>query len=396
MRLTDLTVPRTAEAGVAAKPSRGRHICHVVLRLAYGGMENGLVTIANRLRGDGQRHSIVCLDDATAFRARLAPDVPVYCLGGQYRTQFGKMRALRRVLREIRPDVVHTRNLPTIDLYPAIRAAGVRRMVHSEHGVETLEADGSPLKYRLIRRLGGRVIARYVALSEDLRAWMAGPNGIPAHKITTIVNGVDTARFRPADAAGRPALRRRFGLPEEATTVIASLGRLTPIKDHANLARAYAALIRARPDLRDRTMLLIGGDGPQRTTVAGILADAGLSDRLVLTGDVADPAAFYGAADVFVLPSKSEGTSNTVLEAMASGLPVVATDVGETGRLVADGATGAIVPAEAPNALADAIVPYLDDPAMRHGHGAAGRERVCTHFSLDAMLDAYAAVYAAA
>jgi sugar transferase (PEP-CTERM/EpsH1 system associated) len=368
----------------------------VVLRLAYGGMENGLVTIANRLRAGGMRHSIVCLEDATDIRARLAPDVPVHCLGGRYRSQLGKMRALRRVLRELRPDIVHTRNLPTIDLYPAILAAGVRRMVHSEHGVETLEAEGSPLKYRLIRRLGGRVISRYVALSDDLRAWMAGPNGIPAHKITTIVNGVDTARFRPAAPASRSALRRHAGIPEGETSVIASLGRLTPIKDHANLARAYTALIRARPDLRARTMLLIGGDGPQRPTVAGIMADAGLSDRLILLGDVDDPAAFYGAADVFVLPSKSEGTSNTVLEAMASALPVVATDVGENSRLVADGETGAIVPPGTPTALATEIASYVDDPARRRRHGARARERARTAFSLDAMLSAYAAVYAAA
>jgi len=391
MRLTEPDVPDRAEPGPIATP---RHVCHVVLRLAHGGMENGLVTIANRLRDGGFRHSIVCLEDATDVRTRLAPDVPVHCLGGQYRTQVGKMRALRRVLREIEPDIVHTRNLPTIDLYPAILAAGVRRMVHSEHGVETLEASGSPLKYRLIRRLGGRVIARYIALSEDLRTWMAGPNGIPASRITTIINGVDTARFRPAAPESRPALRRQFGVPDDDTTVIASLGRLTPIKDHANLARAYTALIRARPDLRERTRLLIGGDGPQRPTIAGIMADAELNDRLILAGDISDPAAFHGAADVFVLPSKSEGTSNTVLEAMASGLPVVATDVGETGRLVADRDTGALVPAESPNALANALVPYLVDPARRHRHGTAARERACSRFSLNAMLDAYASVYA--
>ncbi len=387
-------MPPSHHSAAGPPAHRPFHVCHVLLRLGYGGMENGLVTIANGLRGDGIRHSVVCLDTASEFRDRLAPDVPVYTLAGQYCSELGKYRALWRVLRDLRPDVVHTRNLPTIDLYPVVLAAGVRRMVHSEHGVDLLEAGGSPLKYRLMRRLGARFIPIYVALSRGLRDWMAGDNGIPRRKIRVIVNGVDTARFRPhPDAAEKRRARAALGVPNDGATVIGSLGRLEAIKDHANLARAVADLAARRPDLAAGVRLVIGGAGSCRDEVERILADAGLSDRLILPGYIADTPAFYRALDVFVLPSRSEGTSNTVLEAMAAGLPVVATDVGESGRLIAAGETGAVVPPRDPAALATALIAYLDDPARAHRHGAAGRVRACTEFSLAAMLDAYAEVY---
>lgn len=393
-----------AEASRADRPADAPlHVCHLLLNLGCGGMENGLVALANGLRRDGRfRHSVVCLGEAGVFRARLAGDVPVLELDAGIGRQRVRHRRVWSALRTLKPDIVHTRNLPTIDLFPTIRAAGVRRMVHSEHGVDLIEAEGSPWRYRLVRRLGSRVIPAYVALSTGLRDWMAGQNGIPAHKISVIVNGVDTDRFRPPNPteaqAARAAWPGALGAAAAAggVTVIGSLGRLEAIKDHANLARAYVEMLRSRPALRTTTALVIGGEGRCRDTVADILAEAGLSDRLALPGYVAAPAGFYHGLDLFVLPSKSEGTSNTILEAMASGLPVVATEVGEARRLVAEGETGRLVPPSDPAALARALLAWLDDPAGLAAAGAAARVRAQSQFSLDRMLAAYAAVYEAA
>lgn len=387
----------------AAPPAAPLHVCHVLLNLGCGGMENGLVALANGLRREGRfRHSVVCLGEAGVFRTRLAEDVPLYALETGAGGQFRRHRRLWSALRALRPDIVHTRNLPTIDLFPTIRAAGVRRMVHSEHGVDLIEADGSPWRYRLVRRLGSRVIPAYVALSTGLRDWMAGENGISAEKIAVIVNGVDTGRFRPPTPAERQAARAAWpGVVGAAAgagnvQVIGSLGRLEAIKDHATLARAYVEMVRRRPELRATTVLVIGGEGRCRETVQAILDAAGLADRFALPGYVADPARFYHGLDLFVLPSLSEGTSNTILEAMASGLPVVATEVGEARRLVAEGETGRIVPPGDPAALAEALLAGLDDPAGLAAAGVAARQRVQARFSLDRMLDAYAAVYTAA
>lgn len=378
-------------AGAATAPL---HVCHVLLRLGYGGMENGLVTIVNRLRAGSFRHSIVCLEDARNFRARVAEDVPVHCLGESPGGPLGRQRALWRVVRELRPDIVHTRNLATIDLYPVLLAAGVRHLVHSEHGVDLLEIDGSPLKYRLIRRLGSLVTPAYIALSRDLKDWLVRQNGVPARKVSVIVNGVDTAKFRPAsDPAARQARRAALGIGTLDVVAIGSLGRLEAVKDHENLAAAYVAMVARRPDLRSRTLLVLGGDGSRRAAVEAIMESAGLRDRLVLPGYIADSPAFYQALDLFVLPSRTEGTSNTILEAMACGLAVVATDVGESARLVADGETGAIVPPRDPESLAASLIPYLDSAGLRQRHGAAGRERAVAEFSLDGMLRAYGEVY---
>jgi len=386
--------PSTKRAPERAKASAPLHVCHVLLRLGYGGMENGLVTIVNGLRAGGFRHSIVCLDAATNFRSRVADDVPVHCLSEHARGPLGRYRALWRVVRALRPDIVHTRNLATIDLYPVLLAAGVRHLVHSEHGVDLLEIDGSPLKYRLTRRLGSLVTPAYIALSRDLKDWLVRQNGIPARKVSIIVNGVDTERFRPAaNPAARQARRAALGLDDPDVVAIGSLGRLEAVKDHENLVAAYVAMVARRPELRARTVLVLGGDGSRRQAIEAVMESAGLPDRLVLPGYIADSPAFYPALDLFVLPSRTEGTSNTILEAMACGLPVVATDVGESARLVADGETGAIVPPRDPESLAASLIPYLDSAGLRQRHGAAGRERAVAQFSLDGMLRAYGEVY---
>jgi len=171
---------------------------------------------------------------------------------------------------------------------------------------------------------------------------------------------------------------------------------MEPIKDPVNLARAFVALLKADPGLggwRGRVALALVGDGAERGDVARVLAEGGVADRVWMPGPRDDVPELLRAMDLFVLPSRAEGMSNTVLEAMATGLPVVATAVGGNGELVADGATGRLVPPEDPSALAGAIAAYLEAPDEARRHGAAGRARVQAEYSLKAMIARYAELY---
>ena len=165
------------------------------------------------------------------------------------------------------------------------------------------------------------------------------------------------------------------------------------IKDHANLARAFVQALRINPAAARDLRLVIVGDGPTREQTQQILAQAGLAELAWFTGERSDVADLMRSFDCFVLPSRGEGISNTILEAMATALPVVATRVGGNPELVEDGLTGRLVPPADPQALALAILDYHAHRATASRHGSAGRSRVERSFSLDGMVRRYHELY---
>jgi glycosyltransferase involved in cell wall biosynthesis len=195
---------------------------------------------------------------------------------------------------------------------------------------------------------------------------------------------VDTQRFAPA---GRQAARAALGLGPEHV-VIGTVGRLDPVKDQVGLLKAFSQL----PD-DSRTLLLIVGDGPCRQDLEAAVDALGLRERVRLLGERNDVPAVLSAMDVFVLCSVGEGISNTILEAMATGLPVVATRVGGNPELVTDGSTGFLVEARSPAALATSLRRYLDDPTLLAKQGRAARDHTEAEFSLERMVGAYERLY---
>jgi glycosyltransferase involved in cell wall biosynthesis len=162
------------------------------------------------------------------------------------------------------------------------------------------------------------------------------------------------------------------------------VGRLDPIKDHLSLFSAFETLRKRKADV----CLLVVGDGPERRRL-----ESAAGEGIVFLGNRLDVPEILRSLDVFVLPSLNEGISNTILEAMASGVAVVATRVGGNPELVEDDKTGTLVPAGDREAMASALSKYLNDPGLRRFHGEAGRARVCNHFSISKMVDGYEAVY---
>ena len=388
------SVAQTDRTGVAAS-SQGLHvplIVHVIYRLDVGGLENGLVNLINRIPRTRYRHAIVCLTDYTEFRHRIAgEDVQIFALHKRPGNDWQMLLRVWRLLRRLKPEIVHTRNLAALECTLPAWLAGVGVRIHGEHGRDMLDLDGSSRKYQWVRRLYRPFVNAFVPLSRDLEGYLVSKVAVAPDKIRQIYNGVDTERFAPRHG-GRPKLP---GCPfsGEPLVIIGTVGRLQAVKDQVTLAEAFIRLLKRRPDLESRVRLVVVGDGPLYPEVAARLQTAGVNGLCWLPGEQSDVPDVMRTLDIFVLPSLAEGVSNTVLEAMATGLPVVATRVGGNPELVAEGVTGTLVPTSDPTAMADALMRYADDEESRRAHGLAGRTRVLERFSIDVMTERYLDLY---
>ncbi len=366
-------------------------IAHVVYRFDVGGLENGVVNLINQLPRESYRHVVVALTEITEFSERIRrDDVGFVALNKRPGHGFRLFPKLFRLFRDMQPAVVHTRNLAALEASVPAWLAGVPVRVHGEHGRDMGDLDGTSRKYQRIRRLYRPFIGHYVALSKDLEQYLGRDVGVESARIAQIYNGVDTARFSPA-----PNGRARIeGCPftDEDLWLVGTVGRLQQVKDQVTLAEAFVRAIKRGPAKAQMRLVMIG-DGPLLTRVEKVLDQAGMRELAWLPGARDDVPEILRGLDCFALPSLAEGISNTILEAMACGLPVVATRVGGNPELIEDGMTGRLVPQANAEAMAGALFHYYDDPVLARRHGRAGRQLVLQRFSLDRMVSDYLSLY---
>lgn len=365
-------------------PRRVR-VVHTVFSLGTGGMENGVVNLCNRLDPARFAPAICTFAPGGALEARVDRDrVEIFCVPRRWNNDPTLPLRLARELRRRQAEVVHTHAWGTlVEGVLAARLAGTPKIVHGEHGL--LEND--KWRRRVLQRWLWARADQLLSVSGRLADEMMELAPKRTRSVRVVPNGVDADRFRPADGHVTAA-RASFGLPMDSV-VIGMVARLVPVKNHAGLLAAASVLLRAE---RQFTIAL-AGDGPLRDQLSRQVDDLGLSGRVHFLGDVTNIADFYRALDIFVLNSDSEGMSNTILEAMSTGLPIVATDVGSNAASVAAGRTGLLVPPADSRALAAALVRLIDDPQLRLAYGSAGRLRVEDEFSLDRMVRRYEEIY---
>jgi len=361
-------------------------VLHVIDTLGVGGTELGLANVVERTQGRIS-HAVCCVRDGGATADRLvAQGVPITMLHKRPGNDWGLPLRFARLCRDLAPDVVHTRNWGSIDGIVGARLARVPVVIHGEHGREATDPDGTNRRRNRARRMLSVVVDRMVAVSDQLGRWLVDEVGVRDAKVAVLKNGVNVDKFQPR--ADRAALRARHGYAPE-DIVVGTVGRLDPVKNQAALLAMQAVLLPAHPRVR----VVIAGDGPERAALGREIDRYGLQEHAILLGHCDDVPAVLNMLDVFVLPSIGEGMCNTILEAMAVGLPVVATRVGGNPELVVDGATGALVPPRDTDALAEAIARYAGDVQLRQVHGGAGRQRVLQEFTLDRMAERYVALY---
>lgn len=365
-------------------------VVHLLHRFDTGGLENGVVNVINHL--PAFRHAVVAVTEITDFKARVTvPDTQFIALHKPPGQGLWLYPRVYRLLRELRPAVVHTRNLGAMEFQLPAWVARVPLRVHSEHGWDTNDLGGVSVINQRLRRIYGIRTHRFVALSKAIETYLIGPVGFARERVLRICNGVDTQRFTPASTApGAWPFRRGEHL------VIGGVGRMQAVKDPLNLVDAFLRLRRLCPTDWPRLRLVMLGGGPLLDAVRVRLTAAGAADQAWLPGDRGDVAELLPQFDIFALPSRAEGISNTLLEAMACGCAPVATDVGGNPELIDHEVNGLLVPSQDSVALAGALARLAREPALRQRLAEASLARVGAQFSLAGMISAYDALYASA
>jgi sugar transferase (PEP-CTERM/EpsH1 system associated) len=363
-------------------------ILHVMDSLGKGGLENGVVNLINRMDPVRFEHTVLTMRSLGPNAGLLPARVRIECCGQQKKSRF-QVADLVQAIRRLEPDVVHSRNWPAIEAVIAGRWVGGCAVVHSEHGLDSTARSKEPWRRVCFRRLAFGLAHGVLSVSHQLRDVHSRGTGFPAHRIEVVHNGVDTTRFA-GDAAIRGRVRHELGIAE-GEFCLGTVGSLFPIKDHMTLLKAIA---RAATRLNNWRLLMIG-EGPEltrlRTFVEGHpawrsrVSFLGVSDRV---GEM------LNAMDAYVLPSISEGISNSLLEAMASGLAVIATATGGNPEVVVDGESGLLFPVGDSERLARLMVSLKERPELRTHLGEKARRRVSDEFSIDSMVRKYEGIYA--
>ena len=371
-----LTAP--APGPTAAAPSDGTRVMIVVHGLETGGAEMMVLHLARELSRAGHPVRVVSLhgDDTDVAGLMRRAGVDVVALNKAGGPDPRTVLRLRAQMRDFSPAVVHT-HLPVLEyVLPAVRLYGRRvKVIHTVHNIAREET-----RHRVLREVNRRAFSHGVvpvALNEEVRSSICREYALPPSAVPVVGNGIDLDAFRGPQRRG----------PRGAGARLLCVARLAPAKNHALLLQTVARL---RESGRDVSLTLVG-DGPLRGALEERARELGISERVRFAGRRTDTAAFYRDCDLFVLLSDYEGMPMSIIEAMASGLPVVATRAGGVGELVDDGVSGALVEADAA-AAAEAIAAICDDPAL-YARLSAGAVRTSSRYSATAMMEKYVGLY---
>ncbi len=350
-------------------------------------MEGGIINVTNGLSADRFRVSICALDSQETFSERIRrPDSGYHLLPKRDCVDWLLIGRLARLCRRTHVDLIHSHNWGTF-LYSVLAARLARvPIVHGEHGKNLSELNEVNRPKVWAKRILGRGVDGLITVSQAIAEEWAG-YGIPTSKIQWIPNGVDLERFQPRQNAAE--LRHSFGLPEQAL-LIGSVGRFDPIKNYEVLLEALSRLAPRFP----ATSLAFLGDGPQEPALRSVAKSLGVAERVHWLGRRPDPQNFLPALDIFVLPSLGEGMSNVVLEAMASGLPVVCADLPGHREVFTPDVEGIVVSPCDGERLAEALALLISDRERRLALGAAAHRRAVARFNLQRMISDYERLYA--
>jgi len=357
----------------------------IITSLAYGGAETQLVRLASRLKARDWEVRVVSLMPPRAYVAELATaSIPVFSLGIRRKIPDPRpILRLARLIRKWRPHIVHSYMVHANLLARLVRLIiPFPILVCSAQSVK----EGNRLRELLYRLTDPLCDLTTQVCQAGLERYVR-IGAVPRHKIRYIPNGVDTAHFKP-DPEARVTLRRELGL--ENLFVWLAVGRFDPPKDYPTMLQAFAQVTRRAPE----TVLLIAGDGPLRPAMQDLAYELGIAKKAKFLGIRRDVPQLMNAADAYVMSSVWEGMPMVLLEASATGLPIVATEVGGNGEIVIDGETGFLVPPKDPDKLAQAMLRLMSLPQGERKHmGERARRYVEENFSLERVVDRWECLY---
>lgn len=368
-----------------AAPQRRLRLLQITHDLDLGGLQQVIYNLCRTLDRSRFEIFVLCLREKGLFASDVeALGIPVFLLEKNAKgPDYFAFRKVAKLMRELRIDVVHTHNTqPFFDGTIGAMLAGVRTVIHTDHARDFPDK----LRYMIAEWLMSLYAYRVVGCSEHTSQQLMRYEKISKRKIVTIPNGIDGSRFDLS--IDRAAKRRELGIGAEGH-IIGLAVRLSDQKGITFLLRAMPSVLAKHPD----TTLLIAGNGDLRADLEREAKDLGVASQVKFCGPRKDIPELLKLLDLYVLPSKWEGLPMVILEAMAAGCPVVATNVGGNATAVVDGVTGALVPPQDPSALAQAIVRLLDSPDLLKSYAANGRARFYERFSADIMARQYEQLY---
>lgn len=373
----------TAQAGGSGVSGPKINLIHIVLEMSIGGLQRLITDMTLAMDRARFNVEVICLDDLGCFAEVLqSHGIAVHLLRRHDRHLALSPLRLAKFLRARKAHIIHMH--PATFIFGALASpfAGRPVVVYTEHGRAVPEE-----RIRVIEdRVSAFFVDRIIAVSKDLELYLVDTVKLPAKKICTVINGICVKDFQPRSKA--PALLQEFGIAPDAK-VLGTVARIDNVKDQLTMVKAFALARQQVPQAR----LLLVGDGPLRGELEAYARSNGLADVVQITGQRNDVPKLLNLLDIFVLSSLREGTSISLLEAMASGVAPIVTKVGGNPAIVAHGVDGLLVEPQDPEGLGAAMVELLTDDTRRRAIAERATRKVHEEFSIETMARKYVAIY---
>ena len=362
---------------------RQLRIMHVLPGLGMGGMEKFAVDLLKGFDAKDICSMVCCLEGGYFSDALKQSGVEVFVL--EKKSKFHEIafyKALSSLFKKEKVDIVHSWSGMYRDAIIPSKLANVPINIHTDQGKFYPDTKRSRFNHWLFSHFRDRV----VAVSDELKNFLIKEIGIKYGKVIRIYNSVDVSEHNIN--VKKDALKDQLGIPS-GIKIIGIVARLAPVKDHKTL---FLAFKKVRQDFADVRLLVVGG-GPLGNSLKEFVTEIGEKDSIIFLGERQDTKELLHVMDMVCLSSVSEGLSLTLTEAMASGKPIVATDVGGNSELVINGITGLLVPPRDPDRMAEAIIELLKDDEMRKSMGGKARKRVEENFNIRNTVRQYEDLY---
>lgn len=364
------------------------HVCHLVYSFDIGGLERVISDCIGALDPKRYKHSIIALTEVGTFANEVNTIVQFYSLNKKNGHDFYIHLRLYRLIKEIKPDVLHSYNLSTIEYQWLAPVAGVPLRIHAEHGRDSYDIYGSVKKYQMLRRIMSPFINHFVSVSQDLNDWLLNDVQLPNKKLRLIKNGIDTDYYQP-DSSNHKKNNRYSG-----KFIFGHVSRLHPIKNQQFLIDSFSRACSACEDFKENCLLVIVGDGPDKEKLEVQVSKSEiLRERVIFTGSQTNVKDYYREFNVFLMSSIAEGIPMTLLESMSMGLPHLVTSVGGIKEVVEKDQTGVSLEADEKHTYHQRMLELFNSREVLCDMSYKARMRVVSDYSQAQMVSAYNKLY---
>ncbi len=364
------------------------HVCHLVYSFDVGGLERVIANCIGALDSKKYRHTIIALTNVGDFFLQINGSVESYSLHKKEGHDFETHIKLYKILKKIKPDVLHSYNLSTIEYQWLAFLTRVKLRIHAEHGRDSYDMLGSVKKYQLLRKVMSPFIDYFISVSEDLHYWLKNEVNISEKKLSLITNGIDTDFYQPFDDADNK--NNKFG----GKFIFGHISRLHPIKNQEFILESFELACNSSQRFAESCVLIIVGDGPDRDKLnKKVLKSDRLKSRVFFTGSKNDVKGYYNLFDVFVMSSLAEGIPLTLLESMSMATPHLVTSVGGIKEVVKPNITGISLDEDEKQYFSQKMLDLFETKEELNNMATNARQRVVEHYSLHKMIDSYDKIY---